>query len=101
MRLACADYGGTGAPVVLLYGLCGHAGEWAETASGLSTSRRVVIPEQRGHGRSDRQPADMSRAAFVRSRLVEIANAGHDIHLDQPERWRQALETFISVEFCQ
>lgn len=52
VRLACADYGGTGPPVVLLYGLCGHAGEWAETASWLSVSHRVVIPEQRGHGRS-------------------------------------------------
>lgn len=76
MRLACADYGGTGAPVVLLYGLCGHAGEWAETASGLSTSRRVVIPEQRGHGRSDRQPADMSRAAFVEDVAMWVQELG-------------------------
>src|SRR6516162_5365915 len=63
--LACADYGGAGPAVILLHGLCGHAGEWAETASWLSKSCRVVVPEQRGHGRSDRHPANMSRAAFV------------------------------------
>ena len=63
--LACADYGGAGKPVVLLHGLCGHADEWAETASWLSLSYRVVAPEQRGHGRSDRDPADVSRKAFV------------------------------------
>ena len=63
--LACADYGGTGLPVILLHGLCGHAGEWAETASWLSLPYRVVAPEQRGHGRSDRNPADVSRKAFI------------------------------------
>jgi len=30
------------------------------------------------------------------ARLREIANAGHDVHLDQPERWRQILEEFLS-----
>ncbi len=50
---------------MLLHGLCGHAGEWAETASRLSASYRVVAPEQRGHGRSERNPADASRKGFV------------------------------------
>jgi len=65
VRLSCADYGGTGLPVILLHGLCGHAGEWTETASWLSLSYHVVTPEQRGHGHNDRNPADVSRAAFV------------------------------------
>jgi pimeloyl-ACP methyl ester carboxylesterase len=30
------------------------------------------------------------------SRLVEIDDAGHDVHLDQPQRWRQALERFLT-----
>lgn len=50
---------------MLLHGLCGHAGEWSDTAAWLSVSHRVVIPEQRGHGRSERDPADVSRTAFV------------------------------------
>jgi len=31
------------------------------------------------------------------ARLVEIANAGHDLHLDQPQRWRESLEGFLST----
>jgi pimeloyl-ACP methyl ester carboxylesterase len=30
------------------------------------------------------------------ARLREIANASHDVHLDQPERWREILEEFLS-----
>jgi pimeloyl-ACP methyl ester carboxylesterase len=28
-------------------------------------------------------------------RLVEVAHAGHDVHLDRPEEWRQVLSTFL------
>src|SRR5437763_3982373 len=59
------DHGGSGPPVVLLYGLAGHAREWDRTAGWLSAAHRVVVLEQRGHGRSTRRPADVSRAAFV------------------------------------
>jgi pimeloyl-ACP methyl ester carboxylesterase len=65
VRLACADYGGTGPPVVLLHGLAGHAEEWTETASWLVESHRVIAPDARGHGRSDREPSDVSRSAHV------------------------------------
>ncbi len=30
------------------------------------------------------------------ARLVQIEGAGHDLHLDQPVRWRDALEQFLS-----
>jgi pimeloyl-ACP methyl ester carboxylesterase len=48
-----------------LHGLAGHAEEWAETASWLSERFRVVAVEQRGHGRSERSPADVTPEAFV------------------------------------
>jgi len=76
VRLSCAVYGGTGPAVVLLHGLCGHAEEWAETASWLSKSYRVVAPEQRGHGRSDRNPADISRTAFVDDAVMWVEQLG-------------------------
>jgi len=63
--LACAEYGGGGTPVILLHGLAGHATEWNETASWLTTSHRVFAPESRGHGRSERHPGDVSRNAHV------------------------------------
>ncbi|MGA2007081.1 MAG: alpha/beta hydrolase [Solirubrobacteraceae bacterium] len=29
------------------------------------------------------------------SQLVEIADAGHDVHLNRPTEWRQAVEAFL------
>jgi pimeloyl-ACP methyl ester carboxylesterase len=31
-----------------------------------------------------------------KARLVEIPDAGHDLHLDQPGAWRKALEGFLA-----
>jgi pimeloyl-ACP methyl ester carboxylesterase len=64
-HLSCRDWGGPGAAVVLLHGLAGHAGEWDPLARRLSRCVRAVAVEQRGHGRSERYPADVSRAAHV------------------------------------
>lgn len=30
------------------------------------------------------------------ARLVEVAKAGHDVHLDRPEEWRKALSEFLA-----
>jgi pimeloyl-ACP methyl ester carboxylesterase len=66
VALWCLDIGAVEAPpVVLLHGLAGYAAEWTETASWLAHGHRVVAPEQRGHGRSERTPDDVSRTAFV------------------------------------
>lgn len=65
VRLAGIDFGGDGPPVLLLHGLAGYAGEWAETAGWLSKRARVVALDARGHGSSERFPADLSRAAHV------------------------------------
>jgi pimeloyl-ACP methyl ester carboxylesterase len=65
VRLACLDFGGQGPSALLLHGLAGHAGEWAETASWLTQSHRVLALDCRGHGRSERAPVDVSRAAHV------------------------------------
>jgi pimeloyl-ACP methyl ester carboxylesterase len=64
-RLWAADHGGEGPPVLLLHGLLGHAREWDSTAAWLTRTHRVVALEQRGHGRSERTPADVSPAAFT------------------------------------
>ncbi len=65
VRLGCLDWGRSGSSVVLLHGIAGYAAEWAETASWLSQTFRVVAIEQRGHGRSEREPDDVSPSAFV------------------------------------
>lgn len=65
VRLACRDFGGDGPSVLLLHGLAGHAGEWTETAGWLTQRCRVLAFDARGHGRSERVPPDVSRAAHV------------------------------------
>jgi pimeloyl-ACP methyl ester carboxylesterase len=43
-------------------------------------------------------PAD-AQAMAVRgqyARLVELAGAEHDLHLDRPAEWRQVLSEFVS-----
>lgn len=63
--LAGVDFGGEGPAILLLHGLAGYAGEWSETASWLSKRARVVALDARGHGNSERFPADVSPAAHA------------------------------------
>ena len=74
--LSCLDFGGQGDPVVLLHGLAGHAGEWTETASWLTEQHRVLAIDARGHGHSERSPADVSRAAHVADAVFVIEQLG-------------------------
>ncbi len=65
VHLACADYGGDGSVVMLLHGLAGCAEEWHDTAFALTPRYRVLVPDQRGHGRSERRPQDVTRGAYI------------------------------------
>ena len=110
MRLWCADYGGSGAPVVLLHGLAGHAREWDSTAAWLTRSHRVVAPDLRGHGRSERAPADVSPDAFAMDAEMWIERLGLSpailvgqslgglIALRAAARRRQALRALVVAE---
>jgi pimeloyl-ACP methyl ester carboxylesterase/RimJ/RimL family protein N-acetyltransferase len=69
VRLAARDFGGAGPAVLLLHGLAGHAEEWVQTAGWLTERYRVVALEERGHGRSSREPAEVSPQA----RLADAA----------------------------
>lgn len=62
---------------MLLHGLAGHAREWDETAHWLTANHRVLAPDLRGHGRSERHPRDVSRDAHVADVAAWIE------HLDQ------------------
>ena len=65
VRLSALEFGGAGPSAVLLHGLAGYGGEWAATARWLTGRCRVVALDARGHGGSERTPADVSRAAHV------------------------------------
>lgn len=44
---------GQGTPIMLLHGYCGSSDYWKKTAAHLSKHYRVIMPDLRGHGRSD------------------------------------------------
>jgi pimeloyl-ACP methyl ester carboxylesterase len=76
VRLAGLDFGGAGPATLLLHGLAGYAGEWAATARWLTGRCRVVALDARGHGGSERMPADVSRAAHVADAAFAIERLG-------------------------
>ena len=76
VRFFAVDFGGSGRSILLRPGLAGSAGEWRDTASWLSAACRVVALEQRGHGRSDRTPPDMSTDAFVEDAEMCLVEMG-------------------------
>jgi pimeloyl-ACP methyl ester carboxylesterase len=63
ITLHYVDYGGEGAPLVLLHGLTGYARSWDEIAGPLTKMHRVYALDQRGHGDSEHTP-DYSVKSF-------------------------------------
>lgn len=72
VALHALDFGGPGRALLLLHGLAGYAGEWAESAPWLCEERRVVALDQRGHGTSGRIPPVVTPEAFVADVLAWI-----------------------------
>ncbi|MTE18958.1 alpha/beta fold hydrolase [Streptomyces sp. TRM43335] len=62
--LCCLDFGGAGVPVLALHGTFGRGSVFARAARDLAGRARIVAPDQRGHGLSDRA-ADYGRDGFV------------------------------------
>lgn len=82
VSLAVTDRGGDGPPVILLHGLAGSSRELLPTADTLTDRFRVLLVDQRGHGRSTRRPDDLSREAFVDDIVAVIEKlADHPVRL--------------------
>ncbi|ANZ21132.1 alpha/beta hydrolase [Streptomyces noursei ATCC 11455] len=64
LRLAYADPGGPGTPVLALHGHFGRARAFADLTAALAPEFRVIALEQRGHGHSERAD-DVSPDAYV------------------------------------
>ncbi|MEA2380622.1 MAG: hypothetical protein QOH72_593 [Solirubrobacteraceae bacterium] len=64
--------------------------EWARIASPTLVVRaaRGIVPAEVARAMVDGRP---------RARLVEIADAGHDVHLERPAEWRAALTAFLDA----
>ena len=84
-RLHVAVHGGSGPPVVLLHGLSCTGAMWDGVVAALGSSRRIVVPELRGHGGSvpvvgglglDQQ-ADDVRSVLEALDLHDVVLVGH------------------------
>ncbi|MEV6771896.1 alpha/beta hydrolase [Nocardia sp. NPDC051030] len=63
-RISYLDAGGDGMPVLALHGHLEEGAGWADLAERLAPEWRVIAPDQRGHGDSDRGP-DYSPEGYV------------------------------------
>lgn len=73
--LSYLDHGGPGRPLLALHGHFGEARTFDRLARELAPDWRVIAPDQRGHGRSDR-PADFSREGYVGDAAALAARLG-------------------------
>jgi pimeloyl-ACP methyl ester carboxylesterase len=76
VRLVARRWGQDDPAVLLLHGLAGWWGEWSETAAWLALDHRVAALDARGHGESEREPVDVSRAAHVADAVAAIEVLG-------------------------
>ena len=78
---------GQGTPVVLVHGLGGCAVNWIDVAPMVARSRRVLVPELPGHGRSEELAAVPNLAVFAdrigavaeREGFLPAAYGGHSL----------------------
>jgi len=76
-RLSYLDFGGPGRPLLALHGHFNEGRTFAHLARTLFPDWRVVAPDQRGHGFSDRGP-DFSREGYIHDAVALIAHLDLD-----------------------
>ncbi|MFD8980664.1 alpha/beta fold hydrolase [Streptomyces sp. NPDC059564] len=76
-RLSYLDFGGAGRPLVALHGHLSEGASFAHLAEALGDEWRVIAPDQRGHGDSDRADG-YERAGYLADlvALLEHLNLG-------------------------
>ncbi|TGA96686.1 alpha/beta hydrolase [Streptomyces palmae] len=63
-RLSYLDFGGTGRPLLALHGHLSEGASFTHLAGALGPEWRVIAPDQRGHGDSDRA-AEYTRQGYL------------------------------------
>ena len=80
LMLYARDYPGDGAPILMMHGLTRNSADFGSLAVRLSGRHRVIVPEQRGRGRSqyDPDPANYTPATYCADMTALIARLGLD-----------------------
>ncbi|MFG3343597.1 alpha/beta fold hydrolase [Streptomyces sp. NPDC048018] len=73
--LSFLDFGGPGSPLLALHGHFGEGRTFARLARELGRSWRIIAPDQRGHGFSDRS-SEFSRTGYVEDAAAVLAHLG-------------------------
>nr|WSX53417.1 alpha/beta hydrolase [Streptomyces sp. NBC_00974] len=73
--LSYLDYGGNGRPLVALHGHLSEGASFAALASALGPQWRVIAPDQRGHGDSQRA-SEYTRAGYLADLLALLDHLG-------------------------
>ncbi|MFD9069889.1 alpha/beta fold hydrolase [Streptomyces lasiicapitis] len=74
-RLSCLDFGGQGQPLLALHGHFGEGSTFTRLARELGPDWRVIAPDQRGHGESERAE-DFSRDGYVSDAAAVLDHFG-------------------------
>jgi len=80
LQLYARDYPGDGPAIVMMHGLTRNSSDFEGLAAHLVGRHRLIVPDQRGRGRSDRdpQPANYVPATYSADMLGMIARLGLD-----------------------
>lgn len=96
LRLAARDYGGSGAPVVLLHGLSSNLAIWDLVASRLVRRFRVVAYDQRSHGLSGDADGDFRYESLVSDLEAVIAAS----QLENPVAVGHSWGASVALEYA-
>ncbi len=95
LRLPYLDWGGDGAPLVLLHGLASNARIWDLTAPHLVRHFRVIALDQRGHGLSDKSDSYTFQAV-----TGDVAALAERLGLDVPVLVGHSWGANVALQFA-
>lgn len=80
LSLHARDYPGSGPALIMMHGLTRNSADFQDLAERLAGRHRVIVPEQRGRGLSERDsdPANYTPAVYCSDMLGLIARLGLD-----------------------
>ncbi len=96
LTLQLAEWPGAGQAIVCLHGLSANCRWWDTVAAGLAPQHRVLAPDLRGRGRSDKPATGYSLAHHGRD-LVALLDA---LALDRVVLMGHSLGAFIAAAFA-
>jgi pimeloyl-ACP methyl ester carboxylesterase len=77
IEVAYEDFGAGDVPLVMVHGFTGHREDFANVCDALAVSRRVVIPDLRGHGETSwRGPYDFAALVDDLHALLDALGVG-------------------------